>query len=541
MEHPLHGTAQADCTLSSVTKIRSSRMQPSIFNLRVPLAGDDVFLMNTLTDAQAIVSADVAALLDADVDRNQLDEEARAPSMSCVENGFCLRERDHDREELNRYLDQITNDTSELNVTVLTTLQCNFACDYCFQGDHGDYNKFAEKMSLETAARIATWIERELDRVQPEKFVLTFFGGEPLLNLPVMYYLAERLAAATSSRHVEQIVSIITNGLLLTEEVVDRLLPFGLKGVKITLDGDRDTHNRMRPLRGGQGTFDRIIDNMRRIAGKCRIAIGGNFDDSSVEQLTRRSSDFSRQEFEDKLVKVNFKPTVRSPEDAGVHVAKATLSGKGLALTPIKADGSPVKALGGTCMTSVGGSTTATCDSCHSLDDQMTFLREETRRHGFYTPDGVHNGPCHVHMKHAHTIGPDGSLYACPGFTGEKHMSTGAHRRPPGSDTRSRPGKIRSAQPVERMWRLRLHPRLCRGLYRSVTHDTWRHEYADMSQAQLSNRRSISLAQQFASAISGDSPMKITIIKKATKTAKPQGWCPVYVDDSLGPRSNAPM
>ena len=22
--------------------------------------------------------------------------------------------------------------------------------------------------------------------------------------------------------------------------------------------------------------------------------------------------------------------------------------------------------------------------------------------------------------------------------------------------------------------------------------------------------------------------MKITIIKKATKTAKPQGWCPVY-------------
>ena len=55
----------------------------------------------------------------------------------------------------------------------------------------------------------------------------------------------------------------------------------------------------------------------------------------------------------------------------------------------------------------------------------MTFLREETNRRGFPTPDGVHNGPCHVHMKHAHTIGPDGSLYACPGFTGEKGLSTG--------------------------------------------------------------------------------------------------------------------
>ena len=35
-----------------------------MFNLRVPVEGDDVFLMNTLTDAQLLVSADVAALLD---------------------------------------------------------------------------------------------------------------------------------------------------------------------------------------------------------------------------------------------------------------------------------------------------------------------------------------------------------------------------------------------------------------------------------------------------------------------------------------------
>jgi len=26
--------------------------------------------------------------------------------------------------------------------------------------------------------------------------------------------------------------------------------------------------------------------------------------------------------------------------------------------------------------------------------------------------------------------------------------------------------------------------------------------------------------------------MKITVIKKGTSNAKPQGWCPVYVDDS---------
>ena len=40
-------------------------MQPSMFNVRVPLDDqNEVFLMNTFTDAQLIVSTDVAALLD---------------------------------------------------------------------------------------------------------------------------------------------------------------------------------------------------------------------------------------------------------------------------------------------------------------------------------------------------------------------------------------------------------------------------------------------------------------------------------------------
>jgi len=40
-------------------------MQASMFNLRVPLPErDEVFLMNTLTDAQLVVSSDVAELLD---------------------------------------------------------------------------------------------------------------------------------------------------------------------------------------------------------------------------------------------------------------------------------------------------------------------------------------------------------------------------------------------------------------------------------------------------------------------------------------------
>ena len=390
-----------------------------MFNLRVPLeARDEVFLMNTLTDAQLIVSSDVAALLDRveqrEVSGSTLDAEVREALDLLWENGFLVENRAADRHALDSYLDTVKTNTDELNVTVLTTLQCNFACDYCFQGDHGDYNKFADKMSPGMALRVSGWIERELERVQPEKFVLTFFGGEPLLNIPAMDTIAERASAASRARGVELFINIITNGLLLSEELVDRLLPLGLNGIKITLDGDRDTHNRMRPLRGGQGTFDRIVENVRKVAGRCRIAIGGNFDETSVESFGDLLTFLREQDFADKLVKVNFKPVVR---------AEAKAAAKNI--IPLIPVGANAKPLNGTCMTSVGEGGGSGCDNCDFIDDQMSFLREETRRHGFDTHDGVHNGPCHVHMEHAKTIGPDGSLYPCPGFTGQLATSTG--------------------------------------------------------------------------------------------------------------------
>ena len=395
-------------------------MQPSMFNLRVPLeARDDIFLMNTLTDAQLVVSRDVAELLDRAADSlfvgwTPSAEEREALDL-LTDNGFLVESRAADRQALDRYMSSVKNDSSELNITLLTTLQCNFACDYCFQGDHGDYNAHADKMSIETAERVADWFERELDRVRPEKFVLTFFGGEPLLNLPAMYLLAARARRATDARGVTLFTNIITNGLLLTPAVVDRMLPFGLNGVKITLDGDKDTHNRMRPLRGGQGTFDRIVENIRAVAGRCRIAIGGNFDESSADSFPGLLEYLKAQDFGDKLVKVNFKPIVRT----------APVSARGIIpLMPVGASGAK-ESLKGTCMTSVGSGAGAACDSCHTLEDQMTLIREETQRHGFPTNDGVPKGMCHVHKSHAHTIGPDGSLYACPGFTGQAALSTG--------------------------------------------------------------------------------------------------------------------
>jgi len=398
-------------------------MQPSMFNVQVPLPeSNEVFLMNTFSDAQLLVSPDVTSLLER-VGRGQtsgLTSEERETLVSLSENGFVVSSRDDERAAIREYFTSVREDRDQMKITVLTTLQCNFACDYCFQGDHGDYNKFAAKMSLDTARQVALWIEQRLDEVQPKKFHLTLFGGEPLLNLPVAYYLAERCHALCEERGVAQSVSIITNGLLLTPEVVNRLTPYGLRGVKVTLDGDRDTHNRMRPLRGRQGTFDKIVENLRRVAPLVPITIGGNFDESSWDSYPALLEFLREQEFADRISKINFKPIIKAPEPE-----------KPKGFIPLTVVSGNDKPLGGTCMTSAGAgggrasSSSSPCDSCHFADEKMSFLREETRKYGFYTPDGVHMGPCEIHRRHAYTIGPEGSLYACPGFTGEATQSTG--------------------------------------------------------------------------------------------------------------------
>jgi uncharacterized protein len=175
----------------------------------------------------------------------------------------------------------------------------------------------------------------------------------------------------------------------------------------------------MRPLRGGQGTFDRIIENVRRVAGRVPIAIGGNFDTATADTYPALLEFLRAQPFADKVSKITFKPVIKP-------AAPPAPTAGGRAYIPLTVAGDNARQpLNGSCMSAAGASTGSVCDSCHFVDDQMSRLREETRRHGFDTADGLHMGPCELYRRHSHTIGPDGSLYACPGFTGDNALSVG--------------------------------------------------------------------------------------------------------------------
>jgi hypothetical protein len=70
-------------------------MQPSMFNVRVPLEDrNEVFLMNTFTDAQLIVSRDVADVLDrVGAGDHAFSAEETEALATLQENGFIVESR----------------------------------------------------------------------------------------------------------------------------------------------------------------------------------------------------------------------------------------------------------------------------------------------------------------------------------------------------------------------------------------------------------------------------------------------------------------
>jgi uncharacterized protein len=85
---------------------------------------------------------------------------------------------------------------------------------------------------------------------------ITIFGGEPLLNSPRQKDLIDYII--DSSVKADLSLCFVTNGYYLEE-----YMPFLRKGkireVQVTLDGTASIHNSRRYLKGGGGTFDKIV------------------------------------------------------------------------------------------------------------------------------------------------------------------------------------------------------------------------------------------------------------------------------------------
>lgn len=133
---------------------------------------------------------------------------------------------------------------------------CNMNCEYCFAGK-GEYHGDAGLMSYETGKKAIDYlIENSPGRKNLE---VDFFGGEPLLNWQVIKKLVDYGRRLEKSTGKNFRFTLTTNGLLIDDDVID-FCNREMSNVVLSLDGSRDTNDRMRKTKQGKGTYDLIVD-----------------------------------------------------------------------------------------------------------------------------------------------------------------------------------------------------------------------------------------------------------------------------------------
>ncbi|HER43394.1 MAG TPA: SPASM domain-containing protein [Candidatus Eisenbacteria bacterium] len=159
-----------------------------------------------------------------------------------------------------------------LYLTIAPTLDCNFRCDYCYE----EHLKITMSKSVEEA--LLRWVEK---RIGPSNELhVTWYGGEPLL--PAAYRVVERLSEAfmklSAERGIKYGAHLVTNGYLLDRPKMERLAGLGVELVQVTLDGPPEIHDARRHLAGGQGTFHRIIENIKETVDLAEFQLRVNVD-----------------------------------------------------------------------------------------------------------------------------------------------------------------------------------------------------------------------------------------------------------------------
>lgn len=192
--------------------------------------------------------------------------------------GFIIPDALDERAEVKRKYFERGATTKGMSLTIAPTVSCNFACSYCFQ----EHPK--RTMSREEIEAIVARVDQGLE--PGTSLGIVWFGGEPLMALPVVRELAERLAAICKSRGAALSQSMVSNGYLMDEEVVDFLAAQpGFRYVQVTVDGPPRLHDARRYSASGQPTFARILDNVERASKKIRVTLRCNIDRTNVEGL----------------------------------------------------------------------------------------------------------------------------------------------------------------------------------------------------------------------------------------------------------------
>jgi uncharacterized protein len=318
-----------------------------------------------------------------------LNPDDRAAAALLEESGFLVSGRDADDRLLAEHLRKRSEGVPGVtHITLQPTLACDLACTYCFQKEFPAFHR----MSSGVESATVEWILRRVEQARTPRLVVHYFGGEPLTRKDFVIRTAQIFSRAMKGRGGDFAWELTTNGLHLDLPFVKAMQECGEGAIKVTLDGDRDTHDQARIYRDGRGSFDRIYANLMEVAGHVKLRLGGNFLPGQAASYERLMDRIERTGLAPHLSIVKFKPVIDTSREST-------------------------------------GSCTG-CDHAREQTDTLIQINRSVERRALGTsriePLEQMLGPCELHWRNNYSIDPDGYVYKCPAVAGRTEMAIGA-------------------------------------------------------------------------------------------------------------------
>lgn len=144
------------------------------------------------------------------------------------------------------------------------THDCNLRCEYCF-ASQGTYNGEKAFLSFETGKKAFDYLVKNSGN--RKNLEVDFFGGEPLMNFDAIKKLVDYGRSLEKEYNKHFRFTVTTNGVLLDEEKMDYINE-NMDNVVLSIDGRKETNDRMRKTINKKGSYDLIVDNYKKFISK---------------------------------------------------------------------------------------------------------------------------------------------------------------------------------------------------------------------------------------------------------------------------------
>lgn len=225
--------------------------------------GNQSFLYNTLSTALIQIDEDLAN----SVRSNECSTICDTYYSELVRMHFIV---DDDADEVSEYQyyynsSRFKLSASSLGIIFIPTYGCNLCCPYCLQGQSKSHNTIDE----DSLGAIFKFAEKQIEKSRIEghpirKISVSIFGGEPLTAKHSTIRFCEGISDIANKYGCETHFLMTSNATLIDDEVIELIKKFDI-GIQISIDGNRSQHDNSRIRHDGTGTYDCIMNNIKKL------------------------------------------------------------------------------------------------------------------------------------------------------------------------------------------------------------------------------------------------------------------------------------